>query len=665
MPMLDGNLPGALHRVASKQVMTYLASGMKSVFPLQKVKSERNRYGHLMALALFFCLIAGSAKGQSFEHTDSLINNDLPLLDEFHAGANYPDYRFSADTLYAKLVPLVDQETIEDRASCLQLDMPLVINKTVCGFIHFFTVRKRNYTQTMLERKNYYFPIFEYYLKKHQMPDALKYLSIVESGLNFKAKSRTGALGLWQFMPGTGKDFYLMQNQHIDERQNPYLATEAACKFLKYLYGLYGDWELALAAYNCGPGNVNKAIRKSGKRGFWEIYDFLPKETRSYVPQFHAVVYSMNFAAEHNIFPDVDSVLVTTPLDTFHIAQTFDINKLEKLIGLPKQALSIHNPTLRTHVFPGDTRYPFLVPTSHSAFLASNLNLLIDSSKIDLPLPDKEVEYKWVQVKKGQKPAEVANRYGLEVKELCRINHIRNNTFQKSRKLRIPKEARLVDTEEPALVAKARVIKKDTAESTPAKEAEQLAEGFYRVKKGEKLYQIAIETGTTTSKLRKWNHLKSSLVNEGQILRVQAPEVEEKLALAVKDSCPQEKPIPSHEPDKQQYLVVKGDRLFSISKQFGVSVEDLIASNPDLVNGLKAGQRITIPEGAKRTNRLIAKTSLKQEVSLKQPQVYRVQKGDTLYSITRKFPRLSIRDLMRLNKLKDKNIKPGQQLIIG
>jgi membrane-bound lytic murein transglycosylase D len=638
---------------------------MKSVFPLRKVKSERNRYGLFSALALFFSLLLGSAQAQTVSYLDSLIDNDLPLLDEFHAGANYPDYRFTADTLYAKLVPMVDQETIEDRASCLQLDMPLVTNKTVCGFIHFFTVRKRNYTQTMLERKNYYFPIFEYYLKKHQMPDALKYLSIVESGLNFKAKSRTGALGLWQFMPGTGKDFYLAQNQHIDERQNPYLATEAACKFLKYLYGLYGDWELALAAYNCGPGNVNKAIRKSGKRGFWEIYEFLPKETRSYVPQFHAVVYSMNFASEHNIFPDVDSILVTTPLDTFHIAQSFDISKLEKLIGLPKQALSIHNPTLRTHVFPGDSKYPFLVPTSHSSLLASNLNLLIDSAKIELPLPEKEIEYRWVQVKKGQKPSEVADRYGLEVKELCKINHIRNSAFHKSRKLRIPKDLKLQEATEP-VVAKVKQSRKDTAENKQEKQSEEVAEGFYRVKKGEKLYQIAIETGTSTSKLKKWNHLKSSMVNEGQILRVQAPEADENLAVSDKDTCPQEKGLASSQPsEKQSYLVVKGDRLFSISKQFGVTVEDLIAANPELIQGLKAGQKINIPASHKASPKVAAVSVRKKELSLKQPQVYQVQKGDTLYSIARKFPRLSIRDLMRLNKLKDKNIKPGQQLIIG
>ena len=172
---------------------------------------------------------------------DSLIDNDLLMLREHENLESYALDRIGSDTLYSRYVPTIDMETIEDRASCLNLDMPLVINKTVCGFIHFFAVRKRNYTQTMLERKNYYFPIFEYYLKKHQMPDALKYLSIVESGLNFKAKSRTGAVGLWQFMPGTGKDFYLAQNQLIDERRNPYLATEAACKFLKYLYGVFRD----------------------------------------------------------------------------------------------------------------------------------------------------------------------------------------------------------------------------------------------------------------------------------------------------------------------------------------------------------------------------------------------------------------------------------------
>jgi len=621
---------------------------------------------------------------------DSLEVNDLMHIHEPHELVIDRHGNIEIDTLYAKIVPLVDMETIEDRASCLNLDMPIVINKTVCGFIHFFTVRKRNYTQTMLERKNYYFPIFEYYLKKHNMPDALKYLAIVESGMNFKARSKAGAVGLWQFMPGTGSDFYLAQNQFIDERQNPYLATEAACKFLKYLHGMFNDWELALAAYNCGPGNVMKAMRKTGRRGFWDIYNALPQETRSYVPQFHAVVYAMNFAKEHNICADLDSTLTTTALDTFQIQKSFDIVKLEEILGLPKQSLHQHNPSLKSRVYPSTSRYPFLVPSTHSSFLAANLDRFIDSASVTQFLEDQSPQrkngnkaFKYYFAGKGEKLERIAEKFDVKLASLQKWNHIKTDKIRKSTRLKIylssPKSDEAVAVVEP---------KNKNAPTTTTGHSSSEADGnaeTHTVSKGEKLYQVAIRYGMTTPSIKKINHLNSSKINEGQILKLkvakeaieQADEVESTIAIAKRSNV--------RTAINQEYIVKKGDRLFTLAKNFKVPVSQLRSINNLQNDHLKAGQKLQISleeadcQDIDSTQTLFVSSSLektkpagklrkeksKKAASFELAKVYLVQKGDTLYSITKKFTKLSIKDLMRLNKLKDKNIKPGQQLIVG
>ncbi len=182
---------------------------------------------------------------------------------------------------------------IEDRLKKIHNEMPLTYNNKVKGFIDYFCVRNKNYLMTMERRKNLYFPIFEEALKRWGLPDELKYLPIVESGLNPMAFSRAGAAGPWQFMPASGREYGLIVTDYIDERLDIYKSTEAACKFFKRLYKAFGDWDLCLASYNSGPGTVKRAIRQSGRHTFWSIYDYLPKETRSYVPQFVAVTYGM------------------------------------------------------------------------------------------------------------------------------------------------------------------------------------------------------------------------------------------------------------------------------------------------------------------------------------------------------------------------------------
>ncbi len=215
------------------------------------------------------------------EQIDSVMNFILPL-------AGNTEYIPGED----------DPELIRERLNRLQQTIPLHYHPRVHAFINYFTVRDREYTRMVIHRRDLYFPVFQKYLARYQLPDELKYLSIIESGLNPKAVSRARATGLWQFMYFTGKHYGLHIDGFEDQRMDPEKATDAACRYLRDLYNLFQDWELALAAYNTGPGNVKKAIRRSGyKKSFWQIYPYLPRETRSYVPQFVAMVYTMNHLA--------------------------------------------------------------------------------------------------------------------------------------------------------------------------------------------------------------------------------------------------------------------------------------------------------------------------------------------------------------------------------
>lgn len=418
--------------------------------------------------------------------------------------------------------PDFSDSIIAYRISKLEGDIPVTFNPTVRKFIDYFSIKNRDYMRKMLRRKDAYFPMFEAALKQHNMPTDLKYLTIVESGINPKAKSHVGALGMWQFMPATGKSFALNYDYYIDERMDPYKATEAACKFLGQLYNMFGNWEMALAAYNCGPGNVRRAIRKSGyKKTFWEVYRFLPRETRSYVPQFMAVSYLMRHADDHNLFIE-DHEKVTIPThDSLVVNQYFNLTAFAKETGICIDELLLLNPEIKRNVVPDfkknyvvkvPARYELLKSEQLVAHLTAakkkgseDLNYGRSQSKSNSTQGKYKIAY---QVRSGDVLGKIASRHGVRVSNLKVWNDLHSDRIYVGQKLNIYKDPSYFKKATP----KPRVVSKPVNISSGT---------IYTVKSGDSLWSISKKyNGISIEQIKKLNNLSSNNLKVGQKLKL-------------------------------------------------------------------------------------------------------------------------------------------------
>lgn len=353
----------------------------------------------------------------------------------------------SSDTLLLNIrdfaedeVPQLDTAELKRRMAVLSAASPLDLdwNPVVHSRVRFYANKRRKHLGTMLGRAPAYFPIFEQALDRHDLPLELKYLPVVESGLNPTARSHAGARGLWQFMYATAKYQGLRIDSYIDERRDPYRSSEAACVFLSKLYKTYGDWYLALAAYNAGPGNVNRAIRRSGgKRNFWEIRFYLPRETRNYVPAFMAVVYLMEYHAEHNIYP-IDIRPPHAFVDTVMVHEVLRFDQVAQAVGVKQSDVAHLNPMYRLDVIPATVEHwPLVLPSSKiPAFLAlqdsvSNFKPELTPDIVFVPEP---VTYR---VKSGDVLGKIADRYGVSVRQLREWNDLSGSMIKIGQKLLI------------------------------------------------------------------------------------------------------------------------------------------------------------------------------------------------------------------------------------
>lgn len=321
--------------------------------------------------------------------------------------------------------------------------MEMTYNKVVKSCIERYARCPKDVGYMLGIGNTYYFPMFEEALERHNVPLELKYLPVIESALNARAKSPVGAMGLWQFMVGTGKIYGLEVNSMVDERRDPRKASDAAARYLADLYKRYNDWHLVIAAYNCGPGNVSKAIRiANGKQNFWEIYPYLPRETRSYVPLFIAANYIMNFYEHHNMCPATP--LFNYATDTVMISDRVHLQQIAEKVGISLDELKFLNPQYRYDIIPGNIKpYPLVVPFEHVNSYALNRDSILahkpELAKREIKFEPSEGEVVYYKVKSGDTLGGIAKKYRVSVKNLQKWNKLNSTTIHIGQKLRIYK----------------------------------------------------------------------------------------------------------------------------------------------------------------------------------------------------------------------------------
>ncbi len=360
---------------------------------------------------------------------------------------------FMPDTIAASdsLIMGIGDDVFVERLQALNSPIPMTFNAQVKKFIELYVVRRREQVQKMLGLSQYYFPIFEEALDANNVPLELKYLPIIESALNTRARSKVGATGLWQFMYYTGKRYGLTVNSYVDDRCNPTKASWAAARFLKDLHSMYGDWLLAIAAYNCGPGNVNKAIARSGgAHDFWHIYYYLPRETRGYVPAFIAAAYAMNYASEHQIYAQQSPLPVQS--DTIVATKPLHFEQISNVLRVPMEMLRDLNPQYRLDVVPAQngTKMEVYLPVetcfafaaqedtvyayNREKYFPDNKIVAVNEATYGGYVPKGSAKLIYT-VKSGDVPGAIASRFGVSLTNLKEWNHLTRNIIRIGQKL--------------------------------------------------------------------------------------------------------------------------------------------------------------------------------------------------------------------------------------
>jgi membrane-bound lytic murein transglycosylase D len=406
-----------------------------------------------------------------------------------------------------------------------------VYNEHVKGFINLYAFRKRESVSRMMGVSQLYYPMFEEVLDRYNIPLELKHLAVIESALIPYAKSRAGATGLWQFMYPTGKMYGLNVTSYIDQRCDPYKATVAAAEYLKSLYGMFGDWQMVLAAYNAGPGTISKAIRRSGgKKTYWEIRPFLPTETQGYVPAFIAANYVMNYGAEHNIYAavprktyfEVDTVVVKEQMSFEQISQALDISTEEILY---------FNPQYRKNVIPAGGN-AMCLPKSKIGVFLNNEQAIYAATKAQQgqsQLVETLAEVKKIHtVKAGEKLSGIARKYGVTVMDLRTWNYVGKKGVKPGKKLTVyvrenaatptKLEIKSETKNEQNIASNSNNDAKLVAENTSTKTGEFI---WHKVKKGDTFYKISKIYGVLPADIKTLNNLdQKATLSIGQVLKI-------------------------------------------------------------------------------------------------------------------------------------------------
>ncbi len=415
--------------------------------------------------------------------------------------------------------PELPTDTLKKRLAILNARTPFNIeyNSSLESVIKGYLKRRRESLSKLMSLSDYYFPLFEENLDKEDIPLEVKYLAIVESALKPRARSRVGATGLWQFMFATGKEYGLNVSSYVDERSDPIKSTEAASKYLARLYGIFGDWDLALAAYNSGPGNVSKAIRRSGGyENYWNIRPFLPRETAGYLPAFLATMYIFEFAEEHG-FKKARPNYHYVETDTIHVKKMISLDQVSELLEVPIEELQFLNPSYKLDIIPfiEGENYTLRLPRDVVGKFVNNEKRIYDivkaeQDKREKPLPqffDSESKTTY-RVRSGDFLGKIARKYGVRVSQLKQWNGLRSNNIRIGQRLTVyPRNP--VSTKSPVGTV------------TPKKVVNTEGKSTYKVKDGDSLWSISQKfPGITVQNIKDWNGISGSKLKIGTTLVV-------------------------------------------------------------------------------------------------------------------------------------------------
>ena len=441
------------------------------------------------------------------------LQKNTTLYQEMYSAVQEPDTtldpldNFNTDVLKQRLTELNEKTPFN-----------IEYNPALESVIKSFLRGKKDLMERMLTASQFYFPMFEQELDNYNIPLEIKYLAVVESALNPRARSRVGATGLWQFMYSTGRMYKLDVSSYVDERRDPIKATKAACQYLSKLYEIFDDWDLALAAYNSGPGNVNKAIRRSGGyRNYWNIRRFLPRETAGYVPAFLATMYIFEYAEEHGL-AKINAERPYFETDTILIKKLITFDQISEIVGVTKEELEILNPSYKLNIIPyvKGKNYSLRLPRYAAGKFVSNEDAIYayveeDLKKREKPLPrmvnsKDRIRYR---VRSGDYLGRIAERYGVGVSQIKRWNGLRNDNLRVGQRLTIyPRK--------PVTTVASNSSKSSSKTSKPDPNAK-----VHTVKSGDSLWTISRQyPGITIEKLKKWNGLSGNNLVPGTKLKL-------------------------------------------------------------------------------------------------------------------------------------------------
>jgi membrane-bound lytic murein transglycosylase D len=416
-------------------------------------------------------------------------------------------------------------EVLKQRLATIDAKTPFHVtyNPELERLIKTYLKNRPKALANLMGKAKYYFPLFEEKLDKYDIPLEVKYLAIVESALRPKARSRVGATGLWQFMYQTGKQYGLNVSSYIDQRQDPYLATEAACKYLTDLYDIFNDWDLALAAYNSGPGNVSKAIRRSGgNHNYWNLRGYLPRETASYVPIFYATLYLFEYANAHKLQASSEYNIHNFEVDSVHISKQLTFEQIQKTTGINESLLEFLNPSYKLNIIPKlpNKTQTLVLPREYIGLFVQNESQIYayaqaEEAKREKPLPkyfemDQRIRYR---VRSGDYLGRIAEKYGVSVRKIKRWNKLRSN------KLRIGQRLTIYPRRVPGIRNK-KVTKKASAKKRKIKTPKGKY-SIYTVKEGDSFWSISKKyPNVSVAQIKEWNGIWGNKLSVGTKLKI-------------------------------------------------------------------------------------------------------------------------------------------------